>query len=262
MEVSDEHLRKFHGGMAPLKVPAVLVADAAANGITEIPRSPGWISSPNGRGTIDILLSCLVTIFLCSWSVLFLNIPLAGIGQFGFLLNKARWMAFTIFFPEMTTGVAAEQWRSAIQSVEDFSLLKEEWESVKEDGQQLEKWTTIQANLSRINRAPWTMRHAFLADMGGLVLKCPDFPAFPIDGSQVVWLVKNGYLDYPEVSMAEIWDKNKADGFARAVTIAQIIVSILKSIYFIWQSYVFFYVVRLCALKSLVWEGADETSGS
>lgn len=214
--------------MAPLKVPAILVEVTAASGTTEIPQSYGWVSSPSGRGTIDILLSCLITIFLCSWSVLFLNIPPAGTGQFWFLFNKARWMAFTIFFPEMITGIAAEQWRSAIQSVEDFSLLKEEWESTEEAGQQPEKWTTLQANLARINRAPWTMRHAFLADMGGFLLECPDFPAFPIDGFQLAWLVKNDYLYYPEVSRKEIWDKNKADGFARAMTIAQIIVSILK----------------------------------
>ena len=32
----------------------------------------GWIDQPNQRGKLDILTSCLVTIFLCSWSSLFL----------------------------------------------------------------------------------------------------------------------------------------------------------------------------------------------
>jgi hypothetical protein len=124
----------------------------------------------------------------------------------------------------MIVGIAAEQWRSAVESVEDFTLLKEEWEATGQNAQEPEKWTTIQANLARMNLAPWTMRHAFLVDMGGFLIICPDFSAFPIDGFQLAWLVKNDYLEYPEISREEIWDKNKANGFARALTIAQIAV--------------------------------------
>ena len=57
-------------------------------------------------------------------------------------------------------------------------------------------------------------------------------PGFPIEGSQLVWLVKERYLEYPEISIQEIWDKKKADGYARTVTIAQVIVSNLLSSYF------------------------------
>ena len=46
----------------------------------------------------------------------------------------------------------------------------------------------------------WTMRHAFFADMGVFLLQASDahmFPAFPVDGHQLAYLVKNGYVDYP-----------------------------------------------------------------
>ena len=35
----------------------------------------GWISNNCGRGTIDIIWSCLFTIFICAWTALHLGIP-------------------------------------------------------------------------------------------------------------------------------------------------------------------------------------------
>ena len=35
----------------------------------------GWTSSPNGRGTIDIIEACFITIGLCAWTMLCLNVP-------------------------------------------------------------------------------------------------------------------------------------------------------------------------------------------
>lgn len=66
------------------------------------------------------------------------------------------------------------------------------------------------------------MRHAFFADMGGFVLQAPDFPPFPIDGQQLLYLVEKGYTPYPHVDISITRDKNKADGFARAVMLIQI----------------------------------------
>ena len=174
----------------------------------------GWIPQPDGRGTLDIVQSCLVTLFLCSWSVLFLNIPAEREGALGFLAKKARWMLFTVSFPEVLTGIAAEQWRSACQSVEDFSQLAHQWESASA--------SENSENLSRFRNSPWTMRHAFFADMGGLLLDCPDFTPFPVDGHQMLYLVEKNYLDYPDVREITIRDKNKADGFARALMLVQI----------------------------------------
>ena len=178
----------------------------------------GWVSQPDSRGTLDILESCLITIFLCSWSVLFLNLP-AKRGWRAALLEKVRWMLFTIFFPEVLTAIAAEQWRSACQSVEDFSRLERQWESGVLPS---EKASSAHENLARLRSTPWTMRHAFFADMGGLLLSCPDFAPFPIDSYQLVFLIEHGYLEYPDIKESDIWDKNKADGFARVLSLVQI----------------------------------------
>ncbi|MCJ1276939.1 hypothetical protein MMC21_004747 [Puttea exsequens] len=196
-------------------------SNAPAN-VTASQLARGWIPQPNGRGTVDILQSCALTIFLCAWSVLFLNIPAERESRFDFVKNKARWMAFVLFFPEVLTGIAAEQWRSACQSVEDFAELEREWLSALESPKPPKNYIRIRSNLSRIQSYPWTMRHAFYADMGGLMLDCSDFTTFPVDGQQVVYLIKNDCIDYPEIKEKAIWDKNKADSFARFISCVQI----------------------------------------
>ncbi|EXJ70427.1 uncharacterized protein A1O5_06495 [Cladophialophora psammophila CBS 110553] len=175
-----------------------MITPASANtSVSNTQFAKGWVNQPNGRGTWDIIQTCIVTLILCSWSSLVLNIC-SRKGRVSFLKNKLRWMLFTLFWPEITLGVAYEQWESASQCVEDFS---------KKNKQGYEKWT---------------MRHAFFADMGGFLLKAPDFPAFPVDGQQLLYLVENDYIPYPNVDSGTIWDKNKADGFARAITLIQI----------------------------------------
>ena len=155
----------------------------------------GWVGQPQGRGTLGILLSCVTTIFLCSWSVLCLNIPEPGGGRWRFLRYKLRWQLFAIFFPEVVTGMAAEQWEAANQSVQKFKEL---------------------------GYPQWTMRHAFFADMGGFMLQSPDYKRFPVDSEQLAYLVEKKYLRYPAIDEETIGDRNKADGFARFVTSVQI----------------------------------------
>lgn len=192
--------------------------------------SRGWIPQPNGRGSLDILQSCLATIVLCTWSVLFLNVPDEHEGPWKRFKAKTRWMLFTVFFPEVLTGVAAEQWWSACQAVEDFARLEEEWEAALGSVSSSKKTPRTQNNLVRLRRSPWTMRHAFFADMGAVHLKCPDFPAFPVNSHQLIYLVEHNHIEYPEIQAKAIWDRNKADALSRVLTLVQIIWFLIQAI--------------------------------
>ena len=151
----------------------------------------GWISTPNNRGTIDILYSSLTTIYLCTWTSLCLNIPQPGTRGWCFGLYKFRWQLFTVFFPEVLVATAAEQWLSARQSISEFAT---------------------------IGCYEWTIRHGFFADMGGIKVAPPDIEPFPVDSQQLAYLVKHKYLSIPHISTDEIRSVNKADELARAVT--------------------------------------------
>jgi len=158
----------------------------------------GWTSQPNGRGTIDIIWQCNTTIFLCCWSVLCLNVPPSDWGRWRWFIQKFCMACLGVIGPEFIFQLALGQWASARRSVGDFK---------------------------RLGYSQWTMRHAFLADMGGFVLHPPDFVEFVLDAKQVHYLVEKGYIPYSAIAIdpAVIKDKNKTDGIGRFLTVIQIL---------------------------------------
>lgn len=68
----------------------------------------------------------------------------------------------------------------------------------------------------------WTMQHAFYLNMGGVWLQPKDSKAFPPNATQLQHLVTAGYMDSPAMTEKEIWDKSKADKFAKIFACGQI----------------------------------------
>ena len=56
-----------------VRLVAAAVLDAAAPDTIH-----GWVIATGGRGTIDMLWSCLSTIFLCVWTVIHLEASISG----------------------------------------------------------------------------------------------------------------------------------------------------------------------------------------
>lgn len=55
-------------------------------------------------------------------------------------------------------------------------------------------------------RAGQSLTHFFL-DIGGFLLESPGSEMFPIDAEQLFWLVKNGYVAYPDLDAEDIEDR-------------------------------------------------------
>lgn len=55
----------------------------------------------------------------------------------------------------------------------------------------------------------------------GFHLQCPDCKPFPVNAKSVQYLVSNGYIEMPEITADEIWDKSKADSFAKGAVLFQ-----------------------------------------
>lgn len=63
--------------------------------------------------------------------------------------------------------------------------------------------------------------HAFYADMGGF-LHVPGIDSpFPVDRQQILFLIQNAHLEYPFIPREAIADRNKTDGLARCLLVAQ-----------------------------------------
>lgn len=158
----------------------------------------GWTSEPATRGTIDIIWSSGTTIFLCCCTALCLNVPPQHWSRWRRLLQKVLMACLGLIGPEFIFQLALGQWISARRSVEQF----------KSSGY-----------------SQWTIRHAFLADMGGFVLEPPDWVPFPINAGQLHYLVSEGYILYDDVALDEdaIREKNRGDGIARFIAVFQIL---------------------------------------
>ena len=60
--------------------------------------------------------------------------------------------------------------------------------------------------------------HAYFANVGGVHLKGDEFPAFPMDSHQLVYLVEHNHIEYTETKAKAIWDRDKADTLARILS--------------------------------------------
>ncbi|KAH8594340.1 hypothetical protein B0O99DRAFT_652886 [Bisporella sp. PMI_857] len=158
--------------------------------------SVGWVSSSPTRGTVDIIWTCTITMFLCSWSVQCMQIPGKEDSRFDIIWRRCWLTALCALGPEFTFQLALGEWASARQSVNDFHA----------------------SGLSH-----WSMKHAFFADSGGFFLCTPDFKPIPIDAKQLLYLVNRKYIECPMLSKKMIDDKNKMDVLLRFLTIAQTI---------------------------------------
>src|SRR5438876_9998921 len=86
-----------------------------------------FVSSPNTRGTLDILWSCFFTIIACTWTIQHLNIPEQfnphETGRTGYLKwtiknmwRNVKWMLATMIAPEYILGKALADLEAAVTS--------------------------------------------------------------------------------------------------------------------------------------------------
>lgn len=171
-----------------------LISATSAVNATASEHVKGWVAQPNGRGTFDILWNSLVTVFLCTWTSLHLNVPAAKEKYWQRCVRKFKWMCTAIMAPEFVVGFATGQKVEAKRSVE--------------------LWKNA-------GYTKWSMRHAFYANMGGFVLQPRDSQPFPVNSKQIKYLVDREYIEYPSLTRKELWDKSKQDGFQKTLTLLQ-----------------------------------------
>ena len=161
----------------------------------------GWQSQPSGRGTLDVIWSCLFTVFLCVWTILSLNVPAKNTSSIPFTLCKVKWMLVAVLGPEWILGFAGGQWAMARRSARKIRAL----------GKETKVWSH------------WTMTHSYFADMGGIRLKLKD-DEFPINAEMLRGLLERDDIAFPEIAeitKAAILDRSKADVIAKVLTALQ-----------------------------------------
>ena len=73
----------------------------------------GWVDDPDGRGTFTITSSCVLTLSLCVYTAIHLNVRPHRKTELQSWIETAKWVIFGILAPELVVFVAWRQYVSA-----------------------------------------------------------------------------------------------------------------------------------------------------
>ncbi|KAH8176147.1 hypothetical protein LIA77_04565 [Sarocladium implicatum] len=193
----------------------------------------GWIDDPDGRGTAGILWSCILTLTLCVWSALHLNIPPKHDTQLSYWLRVTRWVLIGVLAPELVLWAAWRQWHSArVLTNEMQQILNVEEQQDRPYGGDEKGQPRLERKDSRphTRRHKWTRLHSFYVSMGGFVIDMvestddeisyiPRYRRLTLSPYAAVLLAKCGHL--PDLDPDDIKDKSKADSLAKVIVLLQ-----------------------------------------
>ena len=180
-----------------------------------------YVGDPNGRGTFSLIISCVLTLTLCVWSALHLNVPSNSQTTLASLMTQCRWIVTGVYAPELVVFTAWRQWSSA----KLLSQLVDEWGQARKQPHDNGNEGMILPDRPSYE---WTMTHSFFASTGGFAFDTADdeprylptaYKRLTLTARGVALLASCGHL--PSVSEAEITDKSKANNVAKALVIIQ-----------------------------------------
>lgn len=208
-------------------------------------RTSAWAPEPTVRGTWGILSSCIITISLCIWTAVHLNIPEHHKTKQQ-IWRKLKWLIIGLLAPEMVAYVAWHQRKKAkeiLQQVRDssgqvapqtqlrklFKACLQGSTSYRGD-QPKDKYDSAFAETRRDRKAKWTLVHGFYAAMGGFAMdsSTSEEPFLPGTRTRVAltpdglcFLLQHEPESLPDISEEQIVDKSKADGVKKFLVCAQ-----------------------------------------
>ena len=198
-----------------------------------------WQSEPLTRGTWSILSTCTITISLCVWTAVHLNIPPPN-QKYAQFWWKLYYLGIGLLAPELVAYVAWYQRIAVAEGLKDIqeaigqqprlSWINRFWDWYYEKKAPEEDGETGSKRPISGPKNEWTMTHAFYAYMGGFALDSSDTdnPILPsgreqmrltMKGVAVVLRLRPELLqDFP---VDTIVDKSKASPLAKAIVCLQ-----------------------------------------
>jgi hypothetical protein len=179
--------------------------------------APSWATTSNVRSTSDLLWTCVLTLTICIYTVIHINVPLPNETGWAYSLRKIKWGLSALLAPEIVLAAALQQWATA-------RMLKRE----------------LNSNYSRHNEGKpegvttkkFSMTYCFYVVMGGFVVDVSDIhkshSMMTLRPLGIVHLAERGhFIEMPEKA---IQDKSKADLLAKTLVCLQVMWMIVQCI--------------------------------
>ena len=174
---------------------------------------PGTTDAADQRTTWDILWSCLATMFACSWVCIHPNVPSPNESSRRIFLRRLELMLWAVFGPEMIITWALRQWLGARRL-----------ENLYKGGQIYPIYPQIlnYKILLMLDRG-WTNAHGHFIQMGGFMLfdSEANIAKGVLTPEIFSELLTKKKIEFPYVTVEEIEDRSKTDGFSKTIALGQ-----------------------------------------
>jgi hypothetical protein len=170
--------------------------------------APSWATTSNVRSTASLLWTCVLTLTICVYTVIHINLPLPNGKPYSHILCKIKWAVFAVLAPELALTMALQQWNAARTLKRELNSLSSKRNDENLDAKSKQKFSTT---------------YCFYAVMGGFVVDVSDIH----DSLSLVTLQPLGILElaekgrFLELSENAIKDKSKADTLAKLLVCVQ-----------------------------------------
>ncbi|KAL9599873.1 MAG: hypothetical protein Q9219_003567 [cf. Caloplaca sp. 3 TL-2023] len=204
-----------------------LLAVSAHQNDTEV---SGWVQDPDGRGTFTILSSCILTLSLCVYTSIHLNVRPFKQSEIRSWVETTKWVFFGVLAPELMVFVAWRQFMSA----RALDRIVKDLKGRSSEGQQDLKDKEGAATDDEYSlKNQWSRLHSFYSNMGGFAFDLDEVlprdddtfttkvPRLTLTPRGVALLAACDYL--PKISKEDILDKNKSDNVSKILSVLQAI---------------------------------------
>ncbi|KAG1721796.1 hypothetical protein EDB19DRAFT_2044234 [Suillus lakei] len=197
--------------------------------------SNGSPPSCDTRTLTDILWSCAVTLFACTWTAVHPNIPSMDNGKFAVTFWRLCIMVVALLAPELMITWAAQQLLSALRAAKDFNTeFNRKLVRTRRDRRAIWGSTLAAALLGGIHipgsrpSAGWTVTHGFFVWMGGFMLHIDGEPRATLTSDELLRLIREGSVEMPIIAGADIEDRSKGDVLSKGVAVFQLLWFVLQ----------------------------------
>ena len=165
----------------------------------------GWVLESPGRGTLGLIVSCLSTLFLCTWVVVHARVYKSPLLR---ILHKAVLFLKAVIAPEFIAVEGLQEWCQAQKMVK---------------------------NCAGLTGGCLKLVHAFYIGMLALKYRTPRGEKV-IWPNQYTWLLEQGIIDWDDhalwgLSEEYIRDKSNSDGTTKLLALGQVSWFVAQSIF-------------------------------
>ncbi|KAF8969323.1 hypothetical protein BDZ97DRAFT_1653715 [Flammula alnicola] len=158
----------------------------------------GSASTPASSRTMwDILWSCIVTIFACTWSAVHPNIPDPRESGWTCFKRRVVMMFYAMIAPEVMVVWALRQYFGAGKIMRDYN-----------------------EHIAKAARS-WTMAHGFFVQMGGYMLCKDGRPVRTLDYKSLKNLIMDKAIDISTITEVDIKNRSNGDFISKGIVVLQ-----------------------------------------